>query len=102
MKTNLKISDVKGMTREELIFETIPGSLIAFNDFQTFDVQKACADLYMSADQSLLAEIKEKLNFDREALLMLGTLELSPMMQELAEAIGQAIEETMPTEEPLW
>lgn len=85
------------MTRAQLILETLPGSLIAYADFKTFNFRKAISIILK--DEAVLLEVCERHNLNPAMLEAMMTAQID---ETIARAIGKRLEETMNDEVELW
>ena len=94
--TNTAMNEVLTMSREELIFKTKVGSLIAFANFKTFNYRKAI--FLILQDEELTKEVCKTLWWDKDLLETTMYFQQSAKNEELAKTIGDRIAATMPTE----
>lgn len=92
---NITLETIPTMTREELIFGTTVGSLIAFNNFESFYYRKAIFNILKDAE--LTAEVCNTLGLTVD---LLETLMTARHHEDLSVAIGDRLEATMP--QPMW
>ena len=96
INTTTEINDVLTMSREELIFKTKVGSLIAFANFKTFNHRKAI--FLILKDEKLTTEVCKSLKWDKDLLENMMCAQMSAEQEELAKTIGDILAATMATE----
>jgi hypothetical protein len=91
----LTIEEVNAMSREQLIFDTTVGSLIAFNNYESFYYRKAIFNILKDAE--LTAEVCNTLGLTVD---LLETLMTARVNEEVSVAIGDRLMATEP--QPMW
>ena len=99
MKT-MTINEINNMSRAELITETKVGSIIAYNNFQSFNYRTAIFNILK--DQELTNEVCAEFGWDVEILETMMHARVSPGTEAIAKAIGDRLESTMDEDVVLW
>jgi len=98
MNNPYTLEAINNATREELIFNTVVGSLISFNNYRTFNFRKAIFQILQNDE--LTQEVYETMDLDIDMLETLMCAQISPATEEITKAIGDRLEATMP--QPAW
>jgi hypothetical protein len=83
------LQEIKSLTREQLITETVVGSLIAYANFETSNYRLAINIILK--DEELTKEVCSNLNMNRGTLEAVMTADVSQNALEIARYIGQTL-----------